>query len=428
VTRSDVFRAGDMINGYRLLEDFRVVGAGLSEWSFAERGGRIFFIKRFLSPTYPDADAPGSERIKAKKRARCAAFEAHHRGIQAAMAPLTTYGGNLIATLDFFRVGAKYYKVTEKVDVAGLQTRDVAALDFPAQLVLLKTVAHSLKILHDLHIVHSDLKPSNVMIKRTELGYTTKLIDFDSSYIVGSPPPPEEIVGTMNYYSPELVRYIQGSAAPGELTEASDIFALGLIYAEYLTGAMPPFDPAHHEAAIAVLHGQALKVGSSRAPTSVNQLVERMLLPDPAARPSVAQVHSTLMGLRGGGASSTTARAPVPIRTTVATRAEPQRPVRRDRPPRRPPHLQHRLPPRYLIRRHPSTPPTGPGLAGGYFWVGCSASSKSGDHGEPAVAVQRVRDGEPGWPRVLGLRRRDDPPVSRSHRRPRPRRTGPATP
>jgi serine/threonine protein kinase len=320
MTRSDVFRAGDVLNGYRLLEDFRVVGAGLSEWSFAERGGRIFFIKRFLSPTYPEADAPGSERIKAKKRARCAAFEAHHRGIQAAMAPLTTYGGNLIATLDFFRIGAKYYKVTEKVDVAGLQTRDVAALGFPAQLVLLKTVAHSLKILHDLKIVHSDLKPSNVLVKRTELGYTTKLIDFDSSYIAGNPPPPEEIVGTMNYYSPELVRYIQGSAAPGELTEASDIFALGLIYAEYLTGTMPPFDPAYHEPAVAVMHGQALKPGPSRAPTSIIDLVERMLLPDPAARPSVAQVHSTLMSLRGAAAPSTTARAPVPIRPPVVPR------------------------------------------------------------------------------------------------------------
>ena len=305
---------------YRLLEDFRVVGAGLSEWSFAERGGRIFFIKRFLSPTYPEADAPGSERIKARKRARCAAFEAHHRGIQAAMASLTTYGGNLIATLDFFRIGAKYYKVTEKVDVAGLQTSDVAILDFPTQLVLLKTVAHSLKILHDLRIVHSDLKPSNVLIKRTELGYTTKLIDFDSSYIVGNPPPPEEIVGTMNYYSPELVRYIQGSAGPGELTEASDIFALGLIYAEYLTGAMPPFDPAHHEPAIAVLHGQPLKLGPSRAPTSIIDLVERMLVPYPAARPSVAQVHSTLMSLRSGAAPSTTARAPVPIRPPVVPR------------------------------------------------------------------------------------------------------------
>jgi serine/threonine protein kinase len=320
MTRSDVFRAGDVLNGYRLLEDFRVVGAGLSEWSFAERGGREFFIKRFLSPTYPEADAPGSERIKAKKRARCAAFEAHHRGIQAAMAPLTTYGGNLIATLDFFRIGAKYYKVTEKVDVAGLQTRDIAALDFPVQLVLLKTVAHSLKILHDLRIVHSDLKPSNVLVKRTELGYTTKLIDFDSSYIAGNPPPPEEIIGTMNYYSPELVRYIQGSAAPGELTEASDIFALGLIYAEYLTGAMPPFDPAHHEPAIAVLHGQPLKLGPSRVPTLITDLIERMLLPDPAARPSVAQVHSTLMSLRGDAAPSTTARAPVPIRPPVVPR------------------------------------------------------------------------------------------------------------
>jgi eukaryotic-like serine/threonine-protein kinase len=320
MTRSDVFRAGDVLNGYRLLEDFRVVGAGLSEWSFAERGGREFFIKRFLNPTYPEADAPGSERIKAKKRARCAAFEAHHRGIQAAMAPLTTYGGNLIATLDFFRIGAKYYKVTEKVDVAGLQTRDVAALGFPAQLVLLKTVAHSLKILHDLRIVHSDLKPSNVLVKRTELGYTTKLIDFDSSYIAGNPPPPEEIVGTMNYYSPELVRYIQGSAAPGELTEASDIFALGLIYVEYLTGAMPPFDPAYHEPAVAVLHGQQLKPGPSRAPASIIDLVERMLLPDPAARPSVAQVHSTLMSLRGAAAPSTTARAPVPIRPPVVPR------------------------------------------------------------------------------------------------------------
>jgi serine/threonine protein kinase len=320
MTRSDVFRAGDVLDGYRLLEDFRVVGAGLSEWSFAERGGRIFFIKRFLSPTYPEADAPGSERIKAKKRARCAAFEAHHRGIQAAMAPLTTYGGNLIATLDFFRIGAKYYKVTEKVDVAGLQTRDVAALDFPAQLVLLKTVAHSLKILHNLRIVHSDLKPSNVLVKRTELGYTTKLIDFDSSYIAGNPPPPEEIVGTMNYYSPELVRYIQGSAAPGELTEASDIFALGLIYAEYLTGAMPSFDPAYREPAVAVLHGQPLKLGPSRAPTSIIDLVERMLLPDPGARPSVAQVHSTLMSLRGGAAPSTAARTPVPIRPPVVPR------------------------------------------------------------------------------------------------------------
>jgi eukaryotic-like serine/threonine-protein kinase len=306
----EVLRAGDTVQDYRLLEDFRVVGAGLSEWTFAERDGRTYFIKRFLSPTYPDDAAPGSARTKARKRARCAAFEAHHRGIQVAMAPLTSYGGNLIATLDFFRHGAKYYKVTEKVDLAGLDTGDVARLAFPAQLVLLKTVAHSLKILHDLEIVHSDLKPSNVLIKRTELGYTTKLIDFDSSYVVGDPPPPEEIVGTMNYYSPELVRYIQGTGSAAELTQASDIFALGLIYCEYLTGALPAFDPASSGAAIAVLNGAVLGVPAGRAPAPIAALIERMLLADPRARPPVAEVHATLMGLRSG--TPTAARPPFP--------------------------------------------------------------------------------------------------------------------
>jgi eukaryotic-like serine/threonine-protein kinase len=293
-------KAGDILNGYRILEDFKVVGAGLSKWTFAERGGRQYFIKEFLSPTYPDDDAPGSEKIKAKKRARCAAFEAHHRGVQRALAPLSAYGGNLIVTLDFFRWGAKYYKVTEKVDAEGLSSADVTALGLRAQLVLMKTVAHSLKILHDLKIVHSDLKPSNVLIKRTELGYTTKLIDFDNAYIAGRPPPPEEIVGTINYYSPELLGYIQeAGVAPGELGVASDIFALGLIYTEYLTGAPPPFDAArYHEPAVAIRSGETLRIPRGGIPPQLADLIDAMLLPDPARRPTIGHVHATLMTVR----------------------------------------------------------------------------------------------------------------------------------
>ena len=63
-------KAGDTVHGYTLLEDFRVVGAGLSEWTFAERDGREFFLKRFLSPTYPDDAAPGSAATKQRKRVR----------------------------------------------------------------------------------------------------------------------------------------------------------------------------------------------------------------------------------------------------------------------------------------------------------------------------------------------------------------------
>jgi serine/threonine protein kinase len=293
-------KAGEVVNGYTILEDFKVVGAGLSKWTFAERGGRQYFIKEFLSPTYPDEYAPGSEKTKAKKRARCAAFEAHHRGVQHALAPLSAYGGNLIVTLDFFRWGAKYYKVTEKVDAAGLTTADIKALGLRVQLVLMKTVAHSLKILHDLRIVHGDLKPSNVLIKRTELGYTTKLIDFDSSYIAGRPPPPQDIVGTINYYSPELLGYIQeAGVAPSELGVASDVFALGLIYTEYLTGAPPPFDVArYHEPAVAVRSGETLRIPRHGIPTQLADLVDAMLSSDPATRPTIGNVHATLMSTR----------------------------------------------------------------------------------------------------------------------------------
>jgi eukaryotic-like serine/threonine-protein kinase len=327
-------KAGDVINGYRILEDFKVVGAGLSKWTFAERGGRQYFIKEFLSPTYADDDAPGSEKTKAKKRARCAAFEAHHRAVQRALAPLSAYGGNLIVTLDFFRWGAKYYKVTEKVDTAGLSSTDVAVLDFRTQLVLMKTAAHSLKILHDLRIVHGDLKPSNILIKRTELGYTTKLIDFDSAYIAGSPPPPEEIVGTINYYSPELLGYVQqAGVTPAELGVASDVFALGLIYTEYLTGAPPPFDTAkYHEPAVAVRSGDTLRIPRLGSPSELADLVDQMLSADPAHRPTIGEVHAALMAIRPSPEEHGAPRPPTALRGK-GLRASLRRPAASERGP-----------------------------------------------------------------------------------------------
>ncbi|GAA2095130.1 hypothetical protein GCM10009841_06050 [Microlunatus panaciterrae] len=319
-------KAGDVINGYLILQDFKVVGAGLSKWTYAERGGRQFFIKEFLSPTYPDENAPGSDKTKAKKRARCAAFEAQHRGMQKALAPLSAYGGNLIVTLDFFRWGAKYYKITEKVEAEDLGPAGIAGLELRLQLVLMKSVAHSLKILHDLRIVHGDLKPSNILVKRTELGYTSKLIDFDSSYIAGNPPPFEEIVGTINYYSPELLGYIQDvGVRPSELGIASDIFALGLIYSEFLTGAVPPFDATtYHEPAVAVRSGETLRIRRAGIVPALAELVDAMLLADPTQRPTIAQVHATLMGIRlTSDSPAPTARTTTPARRVPAPATTP---------------------------------------------------------------------------------------------------------
>lgn len=331
-------KAGDVLNGYMLLADFTVVGAGLSRWTFARKGDREYFVKEFLSPTYPDADAPGSEKIKAKKRARCAVFEEQHRSMQAALAPLSAYGGNLIVTLDFFRAGAKYYKTTERVDAVDLGVEGIAALPFKQRLVLLKSVAHSLKILHDLHIVHGDLKPDNVLIKRTEHGYTSKLIDFDSSYLAGRPPAAAEIVGTINYYSPELLGYIQEDGVqPSELGTASDVFALGLIYSEFLTGEVPAFDPAYGEPSVAARSGVVLRVDRTGLEPALAELVDRMMLASPGARPTIAEVHAALMALRGTG------DAPVPAAVPLAA------------PPAAPSGLRGKL-----VGRASATPPAAP--------------------------------------------------------------------
>jgi len=164
----------------------------------------------------------------------------------------------------------------------------------------MKSVAHSLKILHDLRIVHGDLKPSNILVKRTELGYTSKLIDFDSSYLAGNPPPAAEIVGTINYYSPELLGYIQeAGVTAGQLGVASDVFALGLIYTEFLTGALPPFDAAnYHEPAVAVRSGETLRIPRAGIVPELADLVDSMLAADPLHRPTIAKVHATLMAVR----------------------------------------------------------------------------------------------------------------------------------
>jgi hypothetical protein len=80
---------------------------------------------------------------------------------------------------------------------------------------------------------------------------------------------------------------------------ASDVFALGLIYTEYLTGAPPPFDVArYHEPAVAVRSGEILRVPRRGIPTQLADLVDAMLSSDPARRPTIGHVHATLMTIR----------------------------------------------------------------------------------------------------------------------------------
>lgn len=287
---------GENINGYIILNDFIVAG-GMSKVSFAQKDGKEYFIKEFLYPKYPTATSPGSDKVKEQKRKACDAFEKHHRSLNQKIATRVSLGGNLVFAVDFFRYGTCYYKVTEKIDTTSISPIDISNLPIEKILLICKSVCHSLRTLHSLEIVHGDLKPDNILIKKTSMGYSGKLIDFDDSYFCGNPPTDREnLVGTPEYYSPEQAAYIMDEDEEIEgstLTTKSDIFTLGIILCEYFTGEKPIIDSKYSSTWNCVNNGGAISFKKA-IPEPYGKLILKMLSKDADGRPTINEVFNTL--------------------------------------------------------------------------------------------------------------------------------------
>lgn len=291
---------GEVINGYRILRDF-VVAGGMSKVSFADKGGKEYFIKEFLSPKYPLPDSPGSEKVKAQRRKACKTFEKHHKDLNKKISTKVSLGGNLVFAVDFFRSGTCYYKITEKIDTASLTCEEISHLSFDKILLIAKSVCHSIRILHDLNIVHGDLKPDNILIKKTSVGYSGKLIDFDDSYFSGTPPTDREsLVGTPEYYSPEQAAYIMDEDEEingNTLTLKSDIFTLGIIFCEYFTGKKPVLPPDCGNTWICIEKDKPFSYAKD-IPTKLKDLIGLMLQKKPDDRPTINEVFDCLKNLK----------------------------------------------------------------------------------------------------------------------------------
>jgi len=95
-------------------------------------------------------------------------------------------------------------------------------------------IARGLRAMHRLEMIHQDLKPDNILLDEFN---TLKIIDFGSTKIAGlaeikSVIEHNDIVGTANYSAPE---YFKGESG----TNRSDIYSLGVIAYEMLTGKLP---------------------------------------------------------------------------------------------------------------------------------------------------------------------------------------------
>jgi len=291
---------GDNIGSYKLTEDFRVAG-GRSRISFAEKGGKRWFVKEFLSPKYPIPESPGSPRTKEFKKKQCQAFEDHQNKLMEVTKKACSDGSNLVCGKELIRVGASYYKITEAIDTSTMDPKEVAKLPYKDIMIILRSLCSSLRILHLNKIVHGDLKPENVLIKKTATGtYTSKLIDFDDSYFSGEPAiDRQSVVGTPEYYSPEVFNYIsdEDEVIPGTtLTCAADIYTLGLMFCEYLTGQRVKYDTEKYPYAyVSTNDGAGVDIPYSKnVSKEMKELLLSMLEKDYTKRPTIQGVFDAL--------------------------------------------------------------------------------------------------------------------------------------
>lgn len=216
---------------YTVIKTFK--GGGQAEVSLAisDKTEDVYFIKRLLCIKYT---------LKTKEIGE--KFFAERKKIYQAINSNTIPNGSCCYVHDFFRCNSFYYVVYERITANNLSLSDLTLeLSFDQKLLLLKILTYSLRAFEIHNIVHSDLKPDNILYKIVNDHLVVKLIDFESSFFSDNPPEKGCIIGTDPYYSPELSLYNKENNEIDRsiLSFKSDIFSLGVIFLEFLTGHYP---------------------------------------------------------------------------------------------------------------------------------------------------------------------------------------------
>jgi len=221
------------------------------------------------------------------------------RYVQEARAASALNHPNIVTIYDVILTAPRMAIVMELVEGVSLRQCE-SPLPVDQVLRLGEQIARALAAAHPRGIVHCDIKPENLMVRRDGL---VKVMDFGLARdlaSVGSYSVPA--AGTLRYMSPEQLR----GEAP---SPATDIFSLGLVLYELATGRHP-FDSGSVLETVRGLNESEPAPPSSIntfVPGSLDTLILKMLAKDVKARPTAAEAAQVL-GSGGSGKNTEFAR------------------------------------------------------------------------------------------------------------------------
>jgi serine/threonine protein kinase len=297
-------KTGNVYNVYEIPS----VSGGKSEFAFASCNGEHYFVKLLHDYKYPTASSGGTPKSKAKRLAKCEHFETYQMPLYTIIKDTSDSLGIGCPIVDCFRHEENYYTVYRKIDDRLLSADEVARRSHEIKIGLLADMAKQVGIFHKNNIVHADLKPDNIMVSQYGDHFIVRIIDMDNCYASGYPAAQGEVASSIIWDSPELVVYNNTAKdVPGNtLTTKSDIFALGIIFAQYYCGEVNKalqFDKTKYRnvCAEALLDGQTVTVSEREiAHDDLRKLITKMIHRDASLRPDISVVIEALENIGKG--------------------------------------------------------------------------------------------------------------------------------